>query len=1060
VGLALACANTALADPPLQFNRDVRPILSAACWRCHGQDQAARQADLRLDQAESAFLQRDGGPAIAPSEPDQSQVWQRVHSSDADKVMPPPDAPRQLTDQEKTILKKWIEQGAPFQKHWSFEAIRPTPPPTIVAEQSGTTSRSTLAEAWSKGTIDRFLWDAMQPRGLQPQAMADKPTLIRRVAFALTGLPPTVDEVAQFEADGSDRAYEAMVDRYLSSPRYGEEMARHWLDVARYGDTHGLHLDNERQMWAYRDWVVEAFNRNLPFSDFTIEQLAGDLLLSPTQSQLIATGFNRCNVTTSEGGAIVDEFLFRYAVDRASTTIQTWMGLTGGCAVCHDHKYDPLTMQEFYSIYAFFYSAADPAMDGNIAKTEPFLNLSTPAQEEQLRRLKDWSGAERARLTALAKESQPKETRPSPFEQVLIDDRFPSDSQLRNTTRNAEAWSDSEELEIPRGLRALKQAFGHRYEQSVSGMGPASAFVPKAPKLNVWIRLDEDAPPQAMFLEIKTSQGTKNWIWASSDDSASLVGNPKNRIGELPNPGTWSMQTVEGDRIGLSEGAEIQEIKLGQFGGVCWWDGLTLSGSEPAEQDPRRDYKNWWATRKDKSTPLASGDLDKALKAGPDAEKAAEHDAAVREFFHAYVAWSPAVEVGSARRSWERAEVEWAMAEADIPGTFIFRDQPKPRQAHIMLRGAYDKPGEAVQPDTPEVLPKRKQLVSTAASPSADATSTGAPSADSTSTGAPSTEPPRANRLDLARWLVSEDHPLTARVTVNRFWQQIFGVGIVKTSEDFGSQGTPPVLPELLDTLAHEFRAQGWNVKQLIRQMVCSQAFRQSSLVTKEALEKDPENRLLSRGPRLRLDAEQVRDNALSVSGLLSLKLGGPGAKTYQPPNIWEPVGYGDSNTRYYLRDKSPQLYRRSLYCFIKRTAPPPFMSNFDAPNREQFCARRERSNTPLQALQLMNDIQHVEAARHLAQRLIKEGGHDDVQRVRFAYRTVLARWPNEVETDVALRALSRFRERYQQAPADAVALVCVGQSPRSSTVSETELAAHTLLANLILNLDETINRN
>ncbi len=884
--------------------------------------------------------------------------------------------------------------------------------------------------------VDRFLWSRIAAAGLKPQSEADRATLIRRVAFTLTGLPPKLDEVDQFMSDTSPGAYEAMVERYLNSSAYGEEMARHWLDVARYGDTHGLHLDNVRDIWAYRDWVVNSFNANQAFDQFTIEQLAGDLLPNPTQAQLVATGFNRCNVTTSEGGAIKEEFLYRYAVDRASTTVQTWLGMTGGCAVCHDHKYDPLTMQDFYSFYAFFYSAADPAMDGNNNDTPPYLTLATPEQTAEIERLKKIEQELDARCTALAEAHVQHKTKvavtSTEVHDLWLDDSLPAGASGSNTSRNREVWATAKDMEIPLGQRALRLAFGDYYQQKIDG-GLVPRIIPTNGKLQFWLRIDGHNPSKALMVELNTSAGQRRFGWGETDLlRKGEFNSDKNRhLGALPASDQWNLITLDAAQLNLPAGTQVNDLLLSQFGGICWIDGLSVHG-ERCEKDPGSSLEHWLAISKDKNVPVVPKEVATALKGGKQ-EGLSEGSLFQLETQYAkWIARDVEPELMAARTALARARDAVIRLEQSIPGTMIYRDLPEPRQAHVMKRGQYDQPGDKVEPATPGFLPKLTL-----------------PEGQS-----------RATRLDMARWLVSQDHPLTARVTVNRFWQQVFGVGLVKTSDDFGTQGESPSHPELLDWLAADFRDHGWNVKRLMRQLVTSAAFRQSSNVTQEALAKDPHNRLLARGPRIRLDAEQIRDNALAVSGLLNPRLGGPGFRGYQPPNIWEPVGYGDSNTRYYLQDYGPDLYRRSLYSFVKRTAPPPFMSNFDAPNREMFCTRRERGNTPLQALQLMNDIQHVEAARVFAERILKEGGFTPAERIDYAMRLALARAPKAEEAKLLQDALSKFIERYQDHEADVQGLLSVGEAKPGAGVNQRELAPYTLLANLILNLDETVTRN
>lgn len=1039
------------AAADVTFNRDVRSILSENCFACHGFDAKQRKADLRLDIPAGAYAARDERFAIKPGDLAKSEVWERINSDDPNVAMPPPSTKKKLTEEQKQTIRRWIEQGAVYQKHWAFEAPvkpnEPVPPADSVAKQAG----------WPRNAVDRFILERLAREGLSPRPEASRATLIRRVAFALTGLPPTVQEVAEFEADQTPAAYENMVDRYLKSPRYGEEMARHWLDVARYADTHGLHLDNERTMWAYRDWVIKAFNDNKRFDEFTREQLAGDLLPNPTREQLVATGFNRCNVTTSEGGSIDAEFIYRYAVDRTSEVVQAWMGLTGGCAVCHDHKYDPLSTREFYSLYAFFYSAADPAMDKNFNATEPFFKPASDAQTAALAKAQgDEVEAKRLLEEAAGKISyqDPATLQPAPerrsIEDVWLDDLFPLGSKSACSSRNASIWAISPEIDPPLGRRALRQAFAANYHDKFDN--PMQPFVlPENARLLVWVRVDGEEVPQALMLELATGQGNRKAIWG---DPARYGGTKadKSWLGELPEPRRWTRLEIPAEKLDLKPGDSVRGVTLAQFGGIAWWDGLAVAGEVNPATDARSSFSVWWKERAGKDTPGMPGELAALLKAGPDKsmpDKAAPDknppdknapdkspSAELRDkllrYYLAYIARPADAGLQQRQQAWLDAQSAQAALEDAIPGTFIYKDLDKPRDAFVMLRGQYDKPGEKVEPAVPAVLPPLKK-----------ANAEG-----------------RANRLDLANWLVAPEHPLTARVTVNRFWQQFFGTGLVKTSNDFGSQGTPPSHPELLDWLAVWYRESGWDTKALVRLLVTSAAFRQDTRVTPDLLRRDPENRLYARGPRFRLDAEQVRDNALYVSGLIDLSMGGRGIKSYQPPNIWEPVGYTDSNTRFYQQDHGASLYRRSIYSFLKRTAPPPFMSNFDAPNREQFCTQRERSNTPLQALQLMNDTQHFEAARAFGERILTSGGATPEERIAFAYRTVLSRAPRADELAVVKQTLDQFLARYREDAAAARRVVTVGESKPRPGLADSELAAYTLLANLVLNLDETVMRN
>jgi len=1000
------------AEERLTFNRDIRPILSDKCFACHGFDASHRKADLRLDTAEGAFAVIDGAPSIVPGDPAKSKVWQRIVTSDADDVMPPPESHKSLTDKEKAVIKQWIEQGAGYQKHWAFEPLaKPAAP------ESG-------------NPVDAFMRRRLAEAKLAPAPEADRPTLIRRVSFALTGLPPTIAEVDAFLADSAEGAYERMVDRYLASPHFGEEMARHWLDVARYADTHGLHLDNERQMWAYRDWVVRAFNQNVKFDEFTLWQIAGDQLPNPTRDQLIATGFNRSNVTTSEGGAIAEEFVYRYAVDRASTVIQTWMGLTGGCAVCHDHKFDPLTMKEFYSFYAFFHSAADPGMDGNIDTTTPFLDLPDPKQETALAAAKKHEAAELAKLDAMAAAlpySEPASRQK--VRDVIFDDAWPLGATARNTTRNATDWALDPEFGVHSGRRALHQRNAFYHDDAVTQM-LAPVAIPAEGELEIWVRLDPHDPAKTLAVNLDTSGGRRRVWWGEASEAGRLDATKmEERRGDLPKPGEWAALRFTAKDLGLKADAVMTGFTLQEAGGVVWWDAFSVSGEPDPAKDPLSSFTAWWNAAK-RDAGEVPGDLRPVFAAGPKPDVDAEVLKRLQAFYLARIARPVNSELVAQREAWSRARTEAEAVDAAIVGTFIFKDLDQPRDSFVMIRGQYDKPGEKVLPATPAFLPAL----------------------------AKSQE--RANRLDLAKWLVSSEHPLTARVTVNRFWQQFFGSGLVKTSNDFGSQGEVPSHPELLDWLSANFRDTGWDVKALTRLMLTSATFRQASPVTPALWQRDPENRLYARGPRFRLDAEQLRDNALFVSGLINLQMGGRGAMPYQPPNIWEPVGYGDSNTRYYLQEHGSNLYRRSLYTFLKRTAPAPFMSNFDAPNREQFCTRRERSNTPLQALQLMNDVQFFEAARAFAEQILTQGGDTAEKRIDFAYRRTLSRTPAPEEMGIVRQTLNQHLARYAKDPAAANKVIRNGESLPRTDLPPAELAAWTLVANLLMNLDETVTRN
>jgi len=1019
-----------LAQDEVEFNRDVRPILAENCLDCHGFDAKTRQADLRLDTAEGAYADHDGSVAIKPGDLVGSELWNRVTSSDTEVVMPPPESKKSLKPEEKEILRRWIEQGATFQKHWAFEPPKTSRIPEV--DNSG----------WVRNAVDAFILSKLEQHKLKPQREADRETLIRRVAFTLTGLPPKIAEVDGYLNDSSPDAYEKMVDRYLASPHFGEEQARQWLDVARYADTHGLHLDNERDMWAYRDWVVRAFNQNLPFDEFSTWQIAGDLLPEPTQDQLIATGFSRCNVTTGEGGAIADEWLFRYAVDRASTTMQTWMGLTAGCAVCHDHKYDPVTQRDFYSMYSFFYSTSDPAMDGNVNNTNPFLKVPTVEQKAALEAAEQRSGIAKKDLDeavsvleyadpAVANSESGDDT--ITVSDSIMDDSFPLGTKTRNTSRNDTTWRLDPEFGAKSGRRVIELAYGSHYDLNID-FTLIPVIVPDAGKLEFSLRIDQFSPPTAFVVQFHDG-ATRRIVWG--DKSTVGIDNASVDMGPIPNAGKWIDVSIPFETIGTKAGSRITSLVLIENGGKAWFDDMRIAGTSSRDQDPLSSFQRWWELSKGIDPTGIVGELRTVLVGGPNDSVTAEQRDNLLRFWQKNVQRVSESPVAELRNASGLAAQEVANISGTINGTMIFNDMPKPRDAFVMLRGQYDKPGEKVEPQVPTAF---------------------APLQTADGQSFPADQ--RANRLDLARWFLAAENPLTSRVTVNRIWQQAFGLGLVKTSDDFGTRGDLPSHPELLDWLAVRFRESGWDMKQMYRLIITSATFRQDSATNYDLQALDPENRLLVHGPRLRLDGEQLRDNALAVSGLLNSTMGGRGVMPYQPPDIWEPVGYENSNTRFYIQDHGADLYRRSVYCFLKRTAPPPFMTNFDGPNREQFCARRERSNTPLQALQLMNDVQHFEAARALAERVLAEGGTDTASRLEFLYRTVLSRKPDAEEIRIVTAALTKQLKLFAAEGDAATKAIHVGESEPKKVAADLATAAWTMIANLVLNLDETVVRN
>lgn len=1014
------------APPEISFNRDIRPVLSDTCFPCHGFDGANRKASLRLDTIEGQRAVHEGRQAVKPGDLAGSELWRRVTSKDPKQIMPPPESRKELKPHQVERLRQWIALGAPYEEHWAFSPPQRPVPPTV---------RNT---AWPRNEIDRFVLASLESRQLAPAEEAPRETLVRRLTLDLTGLPPTITEVEAFLADPQANAYERLVDRLLGSPRYGEHMARYWLDLARYGDTHGLHLDNERSIWPYRDWVVDAFNRNLPFDQFTILQLAGDLLPNPTREQLIASGYVRCNVSTAEGGAIDEEFQVRYAVDRVEAASTAWMGLTMGCAVCHDHKLDPISQKEFYQVFSIFNNIAEKAMDDNALLPPPSLLLPTPEQETQLHSLTNrlaelhrQMGETVAGLQYRDPASQTNAPAPTPRESVWVDDDFPAMAKPvveggdppNQWISQSEGPVFSGDRSVRRSAKGLHQIYFEKCEQPLT--------IKPGDKLFAYVYLDSKDLPEAIMLQFHTENWDSRAVWGDPDRITFGMKGTSSRFqaGGLPAAGDWARLEVEVAAVGLRPGAKVTGLAFTQFGGTVYWDKAGVFGLDDPANDPERSLVAWERAERaqaDKST--APANVKEILKKDP-AQLSGQDRRALRNYFLGSILADPPAALKETRAGIKQLNEKLEALQKEIPATMIARELDKPRPAWLLVRGQYDKHGEEVGPGVPAILPPLPQAEQT-------------------------------NRLTFARWLVDPAHPLTARVTVNRFWQQLFGVGIVKTAEDFGSKGEWPSHPELLDWLATEFVRSGWDVKQLVRLIVSSATYRQHSRVAAGASGLDPENRLLARGSRFRLDGEVLRDSALSLADLLNLQMGGRGVRPYQPPGIWEAVGYTTSTTAKYTQDHGEALYRRSLYLFWKRTAPPPSMTTFDAPSREQCRARRERTNTPLQAMVTLNDPQYFEAARHLGHRMLRQGGAEPVDRLRYGFRLATARWPDERECAVLAESLATQRAHFEQAPEAAKLVVAVGESSVPDDFPAPELAAYTMVANLLLNMDEVLTRN
>jgi hypothetical protein len=1004
-------------EPAISFNRDIRPILSENCYQCHGPDEKKRAVKLRLDTREGATEARKKGAAIVPGNASKSNLIARL--TDVDDPMPPLATGKKLTPQQVVLLKKWIDQGAQWQGHWAFIAPNRMEPPKV------------RDEALVRTAIDRFILARLEKEGLKLARAADRVTLIRRVTLDLTGLPPTIQEVEAALQDKDNNWYEKLVDRLLASPRYGEHQARHWLDLARYGDTHGLHFDNERTLWMYRDWVIAAFNTNKRFDRFAVEQLAGDLLPNATLDQRVATGFNRCNVTTSEGGSINEEVLVRYAVDRTETMSTVFMGLTLGCAVCHDHKFDPISQKEFYRLYAFFNAAADAAMDGNAQGPPPILKLPTAAQEARLKALDGQLAVARKNITELLAKADPMdetqangETRIEPKEFVWIDDTAPKGAQLHGNT----PWEfvGAPDHPVYSGKKSMRRSgqgvTQHYFEKADPGLQ-----IGEGDKLFAHVYLDPKALPRSIMLQFNDGTWEHRAYWGDDAIPWGTAGAPSRlAMGPLPKAGEWVRLEVEASKVGLKAGAVLNGWAFTQFDGTVYWDKAGIVTRTPQGGQSFASQAEWEAFQKTQTKATLPQPVKDALKVAADKRTDAQKKT-IRDHYVEHVSLKTRPLFEPLHKELAALDKEKKDLEAAIPMTMVMADLPQPRDTHVLIRGAYNKKGEKVSAGVPQIFP-------------------------------PLPNDALPNRLGLAQWLTDPKHPLTARVAVNRFWQQYFGRGLVKTAEDFGVQGEWPTHPELLDWLAVEFIDSGWDVKRLHKLMVMSAAYQQASEVSAELLKRDPENILLARGPRFRLDAEVVRDAALSVSGLLHEQIGGRSVKPYQPPGIWEAIGFNGSTTREFKRDSGTALYRRSLYTFWKRTAPPPSLMAFDAPSRETCVARRARTNTPLQALVLMNDEQYIEAARHLAERMMTAGA-SPAERLAFGFRLATSRLPTDREAAVLLKLYDKHLARYRASKDAAEKLLAVGESKRNGKLDAAEHAAYTMAANLILNLDETITK-
>ena len=1017
----------------IDFSRDIRPLLSNHCYKCHGPDAEQRQADFRLDDATAVFA-ADG--IVVPGKPDESELVRRIESDDPEERMPPGDAKLDLNPDQVRLIRHWVEQGASWQQHWSFVAPRRPQLPQVAAK------------SFVKNPIDFFVVDRLSREGLKPSPPADKTTLIRRVTFDLTGLPPTPEETDAFLNDRSPDAYERVVDRLLQSPRFGERMALVWLDAARYADTSGYQNDGPRSMWRWRDWVIEAYNRGLAFDQFTLDQIAGDLLPDPTLEQRIATGFNRNHRGNSEGGVIAEEFQVEYVVDRVETTATVWLGLTLGCGRCHDHKYDPISQREFYQFYAFFNNIPEYGRALKEGNSPPYVAAPTREQQRQLRRLEELLSAAQQRFAAqqkaLERAQSSWETTLSTeaeldwsIEEGLVAHFALDEVELLPDTDPEITISDGT-LGFVKGIKSQAVELDGKQFIAASKVGEFGYF--DRFSLAAWIRPtgDHGGTILSRMTDVPRGDGyyvqlldgkvhvnlVKRWL----DDST--------RVESLASVPTdeWTHVLVTYDGSRRADGITI--YLNGQA--VSHRANLDLINQSFASKEPFRigggggpdgrfvglidDVRVY-----DRCLPpdaveiVATPESIRDIATTAADQRTEAQQAKLRTYFLSHHAPR---DIGRTYRELLALRQRKDKLTESFPTVMVMEEMPERRATHILTRGEYDKPGQSVTPGVPSILPELSQAE-------------------------------RPARLSLAHWLVDDRNPLTARVAVNRYWQIYFGTGIVGTTEDFGSQGSQPTHPKLLDWMATEFIRRQWDVKAMQRLIVTSATYRQSARVPAELLERDPENQLLARGPRFRLSAEMVRDQALAASGLLVEQLGGPSIKPYQPGDLWQDIAT-DSD---YVQDHGADLYRRSLYIYWKRTVVPPSMATFDAPAREMCSVRPRRTNTPLQALTLMNDLTFVEAARVLAQRVLAAEHSSTDDHLRHLFRLVLSRPPTEVELDVLRDGFNQHLADFQSDPEVALQLADSGEYPRPTDYDVVEVAALTTVASMILNLDETVTK-
>ena len=1041
---AAASVDRAAGKGSVDFSRDILPILSDNCFKCHGPDEKARKGKLRLDTKEGAFRVKDGKTVIVPGKSAASELFRRITATDPDDLMPPPESNRILTARQIALIHQWIDEGAPWARHWAFNPIQAPKAPRVKNTH------------WPVNDIDRFVLARLEQEGLAPSPAADRERLIRRITFDLTGLPPTLTELDSFLSDPSSHAYERVVDRLLNSPRFGERMAAQWLDLARYADTYGYQMDAPRPVWPYRDWVIQAFNQNLPFDQFVKWQLAGDLLPNATKEQRLATAFNRLHLQNEEGGIVEEEFRASYVVDRVDTFGTAFLGLTLECSRCHDHKFDPLTMRDFYSVFAFFQNideAGQNPFTGFVDYTPvPTLLLSDAATDARLAKLSQQIAAKEKQAGALREaargaflewlKSKPDEPTVPGLAAAFSFDAIET-NRIANSVDSSNPGKAVEGPALVEGKHGRAAEFNGDNGFTFPGVGHFTRTEPFS--IGLWLEIPAQNSRQVVIHHTKApaDAGSRGYELLLEDGHVAVglhhmwPGNSlkvRSAVALPTNEWVHVAFTYDGSSraAGLSiflngtpTKAEVIRDKLRKD--------ITYQGGEPdlaigyrfrdagfkgGKVDDLRVF-NRCLTPIEVSDVAGRDELRLAWKVSPDSLDSVQRERLL-DYYVANV-YLPArqfhAELTALRRDQSRTI-------NPIPEIMVMDELPQPKPAYILKRGAYDAHGEPVSPVTPEALPPF-----------------------------PSDAPP--NRLGLAQWLLSPENPLMARVTVNRAWQMMLGRGIVETSDNFGAQGAVPTHPQLLDWLAHDFVASGWNYKGLLKKIAMSAVYRQSSKASSELVARDPDNKLLARGPARRLTAEMFRDAALAVSGLLVDKIGGPSVKPYQPPGLWE-IAMGNPK---YEQGRGEDLHRSSLYTFWKRTVPPPAMIAFDAPERNVCVVRRQSTSTPLQALGLLNDTQIVEAARFVSERMLKEGGVALDDRIEWAFRLVTSRRPAPQELAVLKRLFQEQRELFAADQQAAAQLLAVGEASNDPALPSLDLAAGTVLAEALLNYDEAVMR-